>query len=470
MFGPSAGDAGAPTGEGLSNGVIHQHVASAQWSVTALVRGPPVLLYACYYHTIDGAMSTAFPRAGLPPDVRRRHPVEGEPCMRGTVPDTIERQPVGGVPYLPVARREGHGMRPVLPALTDLKDLTLPQLQTLLDGLGAESYRARQICRWVFKAGVPHVAEMTDVPKPLRDMLEQCTQITTLMGRHISHASDGTRKLRYHLSDGAVIESVLIREPRRLTLCLSTQAGCRMGCAFCLTAKGGLRRHLRPAEIVDQIIQARTVLHPGEQLTNLVLMGMGEPLDNYAPTVTALRIITDPEALAFSPRRITVSTSGLVPAIRKFGAEGLGVNLAVSLNAPHDALRTRLMPINKKWPIRDLLAACRDYPLPHRRRITFEYVLLAGLNDQPNHAEQVAALLRDLRCKVNLIPFNEFPGAAFRRPAPAVVQRFQAILLNHRLTATIRESRGREIGAACGQLAEHASLSPFGLDTAPTIG
>ncbi len=361
-------------------------------------------------------------------------------------------------------------MKPAFPPQTDLKDLTWPQLQALLDGLGAESYRARQICRWVFKAGILHVAEMTDVPKSLRDTLEKCTQLTRLTGRHIAQASDGTRKLRYQLSDGAVIESVLIREPRRLTLCLSTQAGCRIGCAFCLTTKGGLRRHLRPAEIVDQIIQARTVLQPGEQLTNLVFMGMGEPLDNYVNTTTALRIITHPDAMAFSPRRVTVSTSGLVPAIRKFGAEALGVNLAVSLNAPNDAIRTRLMPINKKWPIRELLAACRDYPLPHRRRITFEYVLLAGINDRPGHAQQVAALLRDLRCKVNLIPFNEFPGAAFRRPAPEMVQQFQAILRNHRLTATVRESRGREIGAACGQLAEHPSLIPVGLDTAPTIG
>jgi 23S rRNA (adenine2503-C2)-methyltransferase len=362
------------------------------------------------------------------------------------------------------------GIRPAFPEQTDLKDLTLPQLQALLDGLGAESYRARQICRWVFKVGIPHVAEMTDVPKSLREMLETYTQISRLTGRQIAQASDGTRKLRYQLSDGAVIESVLIREPRRLTLCLSTQAGCRIGCAFCLTAKGGLRRHLRPAEIVDQIIQARTMLQPGEQLTNLVLMGMGEPLDNYVNTVTALRIIIHPDAIAFSPRRVTVSTSGMVHAIRKFGAEGLGVNLAVSLNAPNDEIRTRLMPINKKWPIRELLAACRDYPLPHRRRITFEYVLLAGINDQPGHAEQLAALLRDLRCKVNLIPFNAFPGAAFRRPAPAVVQQFQAILLDHRLTATVRESRGREIGAACGQLTEHASLSPVGLDSAHTIG
>jgi 23S rRNA (adenine2503-C2)-methyltransferase len=267
-----------------------------------------------------------------------------------------------------------------------------------------------------------------------------------------------------------VIESVLIREPTRLTLCLSTQAGCRIGCAFCLTTKGGLRRHLRPAEIIDQIIQARQRLEPGEQLTNLVLMGMGEPLDNYRHTVQALRIITHPDAVGFSPRRITVSTSGVVPAIRKFGAEGLRVNLAISLNAPNDAIRSQLMPINKKWPISELLAACREYPLPPSRRITFEYVLLEGINDQPAHAGQVARLLNGLRCKVNLIPFNAFPGAAFRRPSPETVKRFQAILLDHYLTATIRESRGRDIGAACGQLAERPPLIPFKLDTAPTIG
>jgi 23S rRNA (adenine2503-C2)-methyltransferase len=356
------------------------------------------------------------------------------------------------------------------PAPTDLKDLAFPQLQTWLADLGVEGYRARQVARWVFKVGVTHLSDMTDLPKVLRQALAQRAQITQLPGLEVYRADDGTRKLRYQLDDGAAIESVLIREPTRLTLCLSTQAGCRIGCAFCLTTRGGLRRHLRPAEIVDQIIQARKRLEPGEQLTNLVFMGMGEPLDNYRHTVQALRTITHPDAVGFSPRRITVSTSGLVPAIRKFGAEGLRVNLAVSLNAPNDAIRSRLMPINKRWPIGELLAACQAYPLPPGRRITFEYVLLAGINDRPAHAEQVARLLKGLRCKVNLIPFNEFPGAVFHRPSPEAVKRFQAILLDHYLTATIRESRGREIGAACGQLAERPPLLPFALDTAPTIG
>jgi 23S rRNA (adenine2503-C2)-methyltransferase len=359
---------------------------------------------------------------------------------------------------------------PAFPAVTDLKDLSLAQLQSWLADLGAESYRARQIARWVFKVGVAQVSDMTDLPKALRQALEERSQITQLPGLEVYSANDGTRKLRYHLDDGAVIESVLIREPTRLTLCLSTQAGCRIGCAFCLTTKGGLRRHLRPAEIVDQIIQARRQLEPGEQLTNLVLMGMGEPLDNYHHTVQALRLMTHPDTGGLSPRRITVSTSGLVPAIRKFGAEGLRVNLAVSLNAPNDAIRSQLMPINKRWPIGDLLAACRQYPLSPSRRITFEYVLLAGINDRPAHAEQLARLLSGLRCKVNLIPFNEFPGAAFQRPSPETVKRFQAILLERYFTATIRESRGREIGAACGQLAERPPPRPFALDTAPTIG
>jgi 23S rRNA (adenine2503-C2)-methyltransferase len=359
---------------------------------------------------------------------------------------------------------------PIVPAVTDLKDLSFTQLQTWLADLGVERYRARQVARWVFKVGVTHVSDMTDVPKTLRQTLEQRVHLTQLPGLEIYQASDGTRKLRYHLDDGAAIESVLIREPRRLTLCVSTQAGCRIGCAFCLTTKGGLRRHLRPAEIVDQIIQARKRLEPGEQLTNLVFMGMGEPLDNYHHTVQALRIITHPDAVGFSPRRITVSTSGLVPAIRTFGAEGLRVNLAVSLNAPNDAVRSQLMPINKRWPIRELLSACREYPLPPGRRITFEYVLLAGINDHAAHAEELARLLTGLRCKINLIPFNEFPGAGFLRPSPDTVRCFQTILLEHYFTATIRESRGRDIGAACGQLAEPSPLLPFALDTPATIG
>jgi 23S rRNA (adenine2503-C2)-methyltransferase len=359
---------------------------------------------------------------------------------------------------------------PAVSALTDLKDLSVTQLQTWLADLDVAGYRARQVAHWVFKVGVARVSDMTDVPKALRRALEARAWITQLPGLEVYRAGDGTRKLRYQLDDGAVIESVLIREPTRLTLCLSTQAGCRIGCAFCLTTKGGLRRHLRPAEIVDQIIQARKQLEPGERLTNLVFMGMGEPLDNYRHTVQALRIITQPEAVGMSPRRITVSTAGLVPAIKKFGSEALRVNLAVSLNAPNDVIRSQLMPINKRWPISELLAACRDYPLLPGRRITFEYVLLAGLNDQPAHAEQVARLLKGLRCKVNLIPFNEFPGAAFQRPSAETVKRFQAILLDHYLTATIRESRGREIGAACGQLAERPPPLPFALDTTPTIG
>jgi 23S rRNA (adenine2503-C2)-methyltransferase len=359
---------------------------------------------------------------------------------------------------------------PAMSPSIDLKELGVPELQAHLAELGTDGYRARQIARWVFKTGVTQIAAMTDLPKALRQMLAARACIGRLPRPEVDLASDGTRKLRYHLDDGAVIESVLIREPTRLTLCLSTQAGCRIGCAFCLTTQGGLRRHLRTAEIIDQIIQARALLGTAEPLTNLVFMGMGEPLDNYAATVKALRLITHPEAVGFSPRRITVSTSGLVPALRRFGAEGLRVNLAVSLNAPNDALRTQLMPINKKWPIGELLAACREYPLPPSRRITFEYVLLAGLNDQPQHAEQVAHLLKGLRCKVNLIPFNEFPGAAFRRPSPEAVQRFQAILLDQFLTATVRESRGRDIGAACGQLAARAPLRPSTLDTAPPFG
>lgn len=357
---------------------------------------------------------------------------------------------------------------PTSPERTDLKDVSFPELQALLAQLGAEAYRARQVSRWIFKTGVAGVAEMTNLPTALRQALEMHTVICELTCLDVNVSNDGTRKLRYQLIDGAVIESVLIREPGRLTLCVSTQAGCRIGCAFCLTTKGGLRRHLRPGEVVDQIIQTRAMLEPGEQLTNLVFMGMGEPLDNYQNTVNALRIITHPDGIGFSPRRITVSTSGLAPAIRKFGAEALGVNLAVSLNAPNDEIRTRLMPINKKWPIAELLAACRDYPLPHRRRMTFEYVLLSGINDQPAHAEQLASLLQDLRCKVNIIPFNEFPGAAFRCPSSEAVKRFQEILLRHHLTATVRESRGRDIGAACGQLAERSSWLPWKLDTAPT--
>ncbi len=338
-------------------------------------------------------------------------------------------------------------------AKIDLKNLSLSELETLVVHLGEKPYRAKQIARWLYVKGVDEFDAMTDLSQSFRQHLQEVSFIGKLVVVEEKRALDGTRKFLFRLADGRFIESVIIREPKRLTLCISTQVGCRMGCQFCHTATMGLIRHLQAGEIIDQILQARKRLTAGETLTNLVFMGMGEPLDNYANTVKALRTITHPEGLGMSPRRITVSTSGLVPAIKAFGQENLPVNLAVSLNASEEGSRTRLMPVNKKYTIQQLLQACREYPLPRSRRITFEYVLLAGVNDSLDDAKRIAKLLRGIRCKINLIPFNEVEGLPFNRPSRETVLAFQQYLQEQYYSVFIRESRGQEILAACGQLA-----------------
>jgi 23S rRNA (adenine2503-C2)-methyltransferase len=255
------------------------------------------------------------------------------------------------------------------------------------------------------------------------------------------------------LTDGRRVQSVVMPDGDRLTLCVSTQVGCGFGCAFCLTGTMGLARNLSAGEIVGQVWAARASLPAGARLTHVVFMGMGEPLANYAATVKALRTLVAPLGFGFSPRRITVSTVGLVKGLERLARENLRVNLAVSLHATTDDVRSRLMPVNRGWGLDDLLAACRRFPLPVRQRMTFEYTLLDGVNDSAEDARRLARRLQGLRAKVNLIPFNEWPGAAFRRPAPERILAFQRALLDAGLTATIRWSKGEDVGAACGQLA-----------------
>jgi 23S rRNA (adenine2503-C2)-methyltransferase len=272
----------------------------------------------------------------------------------------------------------------------------------------------------------------------------------------VERSSDGTRKFLFELGDRHTIESVLIPDEDRQTLCISSQVGCQQACRFCLTARSGFVRHLEAREIADQVLEVSRVLRRegARGITNIVLMGMGEPLANLAEVVKALRVITSDKGLGISPRRVTVSTDGLVPEIAKLGASGLRVNLAVSLNAAGDEVRDRIMPVNKRYPIRELLAACRKFPLEPRRRITFEYVLLKNVNDSTEDALRLAKLLRGIKCKVNLIPFNPFPGSEFQRPDDGAIRRFQKVLLDHQYTVPVRESRGRDISAACGQLRE----------------
>jgi 23S rRNA (adenine2503-C2)-methyltransferase len=347
----------------------------------------------------------------------------------------------------------------------DLKGLTEKEFLEVAEGLGLPPYRGRQMARWVFVRGARSFEEMTDLPKDLRPRLADRCTITHLVPEALQTSRDGTRKFLFRTPAGHPFESVLIPDSGRLTLCLSVQAGCRMGCAFCATGTLGLLEQLKAASIVEQYLAARRVA-PEERITNLVFMGMGEPLDNYEEVARALRILTHPAWLAVSPRRITVSTCGLVPAMIRFKAQFPQVRLAVSLGAPDDERRNRLIPINKRYPLSVLLDACRKMPLPPRQRMTFEYCLLSGVNDSPEDAGRLAELLRGIRCKVNLIPFNEFPGIPYRRPGAAAVNQFAATLAKAGVSVTVRESRGRDIDAACGQL---AGTAPSGPDPDPGV-
>jgi 23S rRNA (adenine2503-C2)-methyltransferase len=348
--------------------------------------------------------------------------------------------------------------------LADIQDLDLAALETWCADVGEPPYRAAQVLGWVHRRGADDFDAMSNLGKELRRQLAETFAIGRLVPSDVAQATDGTRKLLFALppaSPGmrpASIESVLIPQTGRpggardrLTLCISSQAGCGMGCGFCATARMGLVRNLRPAEIVGQVTTAIRLAAP-ESVTNIVLMGMGEPLANFDAVRLACEILTAEWGLAISPRRITVSTVGLAPQIPRFIAD-TRVNLAVSLHATTDEQRDRLVPVNRRYPLAALLAACREVPLARRKRITFEYVMLAGENDAEADARRLVQLLHGLRAKVNLIPFNPFPGAAYE-PSPRMrVVRFQETLLSHGIHATIRESRGQDIQAACGQLA-----------------
>ena len=352
-------------------------------------------------------------------------------------------------------------------SFTDLRDLRRDEIAAFLAARGEPDFRARQVCQWVYRRQATSVREMTNLPEALRQRLQQEVYVSTLSLMRRQCSEDGTEKLLFGVEDGNRIETVLIPRGGKRTICVSTQVGCALGCGFCLTAQGGLVRSLRAAEIVGQVLH---FLEPGREpardFTNIVFMGMGEPLDNFRGTVQAVRILTADWGLGISPRRITVSTSGLARRLEAFGREDLKVNLAVSLNATTDAVRDRIMPINKAYPIDRLLQACRSFPLAVRQRITFEYVLLRDVNDSLADARRLVKLLHGLRCKVNLLPFNEIPGAPYRRPTDDTVQRFWTWLVEHGVSASVRQSRGRDISAACGQL-RHAEQ---GADTVSAYG
>ncbi len=341
----------------------------------------------------------------------------------------------------------------------DLKNLSPSELERFISSFGKERYRSIQILRWLYQKGVHSIEEMTNLAKPFRQQLGQVCDISTIDTLQIEEARDGTKKFLFQLEDGNRIESVLIPEKKRLTLCLSTQVGCALGCRFCLTGKSGWKRDLKASEILNQILSVRETLADRTSITNIVLMGMGEPLANYENTLKAIELIIYPDAFKFSSRRVTLSTAGLLPELEKLVKEKIHFSLAISLNATDEETRNHLMPINRRYSLKKILELCRNFPLKPRARITFEYVMLDGINDSLQDAKRLMRILKGIPCKINLIPINEAPGIPFKRPSEEKVKRFQEILMQGGFTAIVRTSKGTEISAACGQLHAHGLRS-----------
>jgi 23S rRNA (adenine2503-C2)-methyltransferase len=339
----------------------------------------------------------------------------------------------------------------------NLLGLDARRLQSYCAGLGEKPFRAKQLMRWIHHAGVDEFGAMTDMSKALRDALAREAVIAAPRVLRDTTAADGTRKWLLDVGTGNAIESVFIPEEKRGTLCISSQAGCALECSFCSTGRQGFNRNLTAEEIIGQLWIANKSLGRGvsedRPISNVVMMGMGEPLANFENVVTAMRLMLDDHAYGLSRRRVTLSTAGLVPGIDRLREE-CPVSLAVSLHAPHDALRDELVPINRKYPIKVLLAACQRYiEVAPRGYVMFEYVMLSGVNDSVDQARALAALVKGVPCKVNLIPFNPFPGIQYQRSSPEAIDRFREVLMHAGLIATVRKTRGEDIDAACGQLA-----------------
>ena len=341
-----------------------------------------------------------------------------------------------------------------LPQKTDLKNLTQEKLVQFVESLGQPAFRGRQLLAWIYRPDITQFAQMTDLAKEFRAVLDTAACMSRFEEMMVECSRDGAVKFGFRLHDGQIIESVLIPEEDRQTLCVSSQAGCAMGCHFCMTGLMGFHRNLTTAEIINQVCAVRDWMlsHDKGNLTNIVFMGMGEPLANLHNLLDALAILTEQRGLDFSNRRITVSTCGLVPQMKELG-EQTDVNLAVSLHAADDALRTAIMPVNKRYPLDQLIDACRSYRQKRRKRVMFEYTLFEGINDSDADAEKLAALLQNVPCKINLLSVNPVAGDTFRSPGPTQVLRFQKILRENGYTVFIRQSRGEDIAAACGQLA-----------------
>ncbi|NLJ77298.1 MAG: 23S rRNA (adenine(2503)-C(2))-methyltransferase RlmN [Peptococcaceae bacterium] len=333
----------------------------------------------------------------------------------------------------------------------NLKSLSYDELEAFIVGLAVEKYRAQQIATWIFKHGVTSFQEMTNLSKDLRRRLETKSWISKpdIKTRLQSKRGD-TVKYLFALSDGQLVESVLMRHDYGRSVCVSTQVGCRYGCRLCASGLEGLVRSLDAGEIYDQVLGIENDI--GERISSLVIMGSGEPLDNYRATLVFIKNIAAPYGLNIGYRHITISTCGLVPGIRRLAAEGLPLTLAVSLHAPNDSLRDQLVPINKKYPLSELITASRDYVRETGRRITFEYALVAGVNDSAGHARELCGLLQDILCHVNLIPANQVIERGVKPPTKRQIELFRSILESNMLTTTVRREFGSDINAACGQL------------------
>jgi 23S rRNA (adenine2503-C2)-methyltransferase len=343
--------------------------------------------------------------------------------------------------------RRGRGI------MIDLAELDRRELQDALASLDVPRFHGTQIYRWLHRRGVDDPAGMTDLSRELRAKLTEATTISTPSIEKKDVSSDGTTKLLLKLGDGKLIEAVYIPDTPAQTFCVSTQVGCAMKCAFCLTGTMGLSRHLTAGEIAGQVRVLAKETNLLDQRFNIVLMGMGEPLHNYDAVMKALRMLADEEGLGVHPKRVTLSTVGVVPAMMKLANEDLMPNLAISLHATTEEQRDRLVPINKKYDINELIDACKKMPLRSRAKITFEYVMLAGENDSDDDARRLVKLLRGVKAKVNLLPLNEAAGIPFKRPSDERVNAFARILAGSDMPVSVRKSRGRDIRAACGQLA-----------------
>ncbi|MBX7144727.1 MAG: 23S rRNA (adenine(2503)-C(2))-methyltransferase RlmN [Oligoflexia bacterium] len=358
---------------------------------------------------------------------------------------TDSEQPTSSQPQVEGSQSEG----------VDLLSFNRAELAAFLkERFGAPAYRAEQIFQWFYREGVQDFAQMTNIARELRQNLAQAFRIpeAPVLSRQISN--DGTRKYLFGVDRGGAVESVMIKQPKRMTLCVSSQIGCGMGCAFCRTATMGFHRHLATSEILRQVLGVvKDAKNFDDMFQNIVFMGMGEPLHNFDNVMRALSVLVDPKGLAISPRKITVSTVGLVPAIEKFGTSGVDVNLAISLNATTNEIREELMPITKAFPLERLIGALRALPVKGRKKLTIEYVMLHGVNDSADDLRRLPKLVAGLPAKINLIPYNTNAGLGFETPSEDYVRHWQDVLTRKGINTTIRWSKGQDIDAACGQLA-----------------